>query len=333
MEEKIVAIYMEEDEYGKRLKEYFYQQGNLPFTVISFSSWEAISQYEMKHNIGILLTDRDRKESFDEHIQTVILTNNIHLEQQQPLSYIFKYQSIEAIIGRLLESYKQQVVNIASISHPSSNFVSKKTTIIGVYSPIGRCLKTSFSLILAQILSKRESVLYLSLESMSGLCQLLHKEPSYYLSDIIFALRENNLEKRINGMIDMFDEVSYIPPVKCPEDLKNISAEEFVKALDIILKEYSYSTVVIDVGEGFLQPDVILSICNTIYMPIKEDVMSQCKIEAFEQMLYGTQNEYLFDNIQKIKLPYSHCFSGRQTYLEQLMGGELGDYTRSLIKG
>ena len=47
--------------------------------------------------------------------------------------------------------------------------VLKKTmVIIGVFSPLGRCLKTSFALALGQILAKERAVLYLNLESYSG---------------------------------------------------------------------------------------------------------------------------------------------------------------------
>ena len=54
--------------------------------------------------------------------------------------------------------------------------VLKKTTeIIGIFSPLGRCLKTSFALTLGQILAKERAVLYLNMEEYSGFEELMGK--------------------------------------------------------------------------------------------------------------------------------------------------------------
>ncbi|MDQ9824849.1 hypothetical protein RFZ44_16190, partial [Acinetobacter sp. 163] len=59
---------------------------------------------------------------------------------------------------------------------PQQFAVLKKTTeILGVYSPVGRCLKTSFALALGQILARERAVLYLNLEEYSGFEELIGK--------------------------------------------------------------------------------------------------------------------------------------------------------------
>ena len=319
---------MKDNEYGNRLKEFLYEQSYLPFEIVSFSSLEAIYGYEKKKNIGLLLTDTQFKESIVENIPIVAFVESLQLEKDYEKFAIFKYQPIENIIGKIIEIYKQ-----LTKEQTFQKSIHHETTLIGVYSPIGRCLKTSFSLTLGQLLSKKQSVLYITLESISGLNYLLDREYSFDLSDIIFSFHEKSLEKRMDTMIDTFDQLHYIPPVKCPEDLKEITAEEFIGALQVIVRKSKYSTVIIDIGEGFGQPATLLSLCNIIYMPIKEDVMSECKIRAFEQLLHSINKEHILAKIQKLQLPYNHCFGGKQTYLDQLLWGELGDYTRNLIKG
>ena len=39
------------------------------------------------------------------------------------------------------------------------------------------------------------------------------------------------------------------------------------------------------------------------------------------------------EKIRRVKLPYHNDFGRRETYLEQLLWGQLGDYVRQLLKG
>ena len=53
--------------------------------------------------------------------------------------------------------------------HTEPCIEKKKTEFLGVYSPLGRCLQTSFAWTLAQILSEERAVLYLNMEEYSDL--------------------------------------------------------------------------------------------------------------------------------------------------------------------
>ena len=43
--------------------------------------------------------------------------------------------------------------------------------------------------------------------------------------------------------------------------------------------------------------------------------------------------EKVLDRIRKLKLPYHSTFGKRESYMEQLLWGELGDYVRQLLRG
>ena len=66
---------------------------------------------------------------------------------------------------------------------------------------------------------------------------------------------------------------------------------------------------------------------------LKEDGVSSAKLEEFEQYLDVTRHEDLKQRILRVKLPYHSSFGRRDTYMEQLLWGELGDYVRKLLKG
>ena len=68
-------------------------------------------------------------------------------------------------------------------------------------------------------------------------------------------------------------------------------------------------------------------------MPVKEDGISSAKLEEFEEYLERSGNLELKERIRRIKLPYHSSLGRRESYMEQLLWGELGDYTRQLLKG
>ena len=74
---------------------------------------------------------------------------------------INKYQSCELIMKELLEWLAKE----GTLGRTGSNH--KELKLIGVYSPVGKCLKTSFAFVLGQLLSKKHKVLYLNMECYS----------------------------------------------------------------------------------------------------------------------------------------------------------------------
>ncbi len=72
---------------------------------------------------------------------------------------------------------------------------------------------------------------------------------------------------------------------------------------------------------------------DVIYMPVKDDCISASKLEEFEEYLRAAGQEKVLGRIQKLKLPYHNSFGRRETYMEQLLWGELGDYVRRLLRG
>lgn len=64
--------------------------------------------------------------------------------------------------------------------------LKKKVEIIGIYSPVGRSLKTSLALTYGQIRAREHKVLYLNLEEYAGFETLL--EEKYEADLAIFSI-------------------------------------------------------------------------------------------------------------------------------------------------
>ena len=97
--------------------------------------------------------------------------------------------------------------------------------------------------------------------------------------------------------------------------------------------EMGYEYLVVDVGRpgGSLLP--ILGACDIVYMPVKEDGISAARLEELDEYLEMVERPDIQEKIRRVKLPYHNDFGRRETYLEQLLWGELGDYVRQLLKG
>ena len=94
-----------------------------------------------------------------------------------------------------------------------------------------------------------------------------------------------------------------------------------------------YEIIILDVGNYGHQAAPILSVCQIVYMPVKEDGISSAKIREFEAYAERTGNSGMLDKVKKLKLPYHRGFGRRENYIEQLFWSELGDYVRKLMRG
>ena len=103
---------------------------------------------------------------------------------------------------------------------------------MGIYSPIGRCGKTSFSLTLAHMLGKSQGVLFISLEEYSGFSKLVCGGYEQDLSDVFYLYRQGDFNwLKLKSLILSHGNVDYIPPAAYGEDLDQAQPEEIAGLL------------------------------------------------------------------------------------------------------
>lgn len=209
--------------------------------------------------------------------------------------------------------------------------VGKRARVIGVYSPVSRCLKTSLALTMGQQLARDGKVLYISFEIFAGFGTLIDGECRGDLSDVLYFFRQEDFGvMRLKSMVYNWKDMDYIPPVRYPEDLEQLTGEEAAALLERAAAECGYEYVIVDVGQAVLNIGPVLELCDVVYMPVKEDCVSSAKLEELEEYLRVSGREGLRERIQRVKLPYHSSFGRKDTYMEQLLWGELGDYVRKL---
>ena len=107
------------------------------------------------------------------------------------------------------------------------------------------------------------------------------------MGDLLYYMRqeEGNIALRLSAMVMKMDQLDYIPPILMSFDLREITVEEWKQVISGILKETYYETIILDLGESVQGVMELLQLCDRIYMPILEDVVSRRKIERYEEGL------------------------------------------------
>ncbi|MEY8356536.1 hypothetical protein AALB39_24735 [Lachnospiraceae bacterium 54-53] len=330
MAKRVMAVYDVDPLYAERFAEFVNHRKQVPFSVVAFTALERLKAYASDHEIELLLINSSvSQEEMDKigaaRVVTLADGEVVPLEEQYPS--VYKYQSADSIMREVMACY------CTDQAEPGFSMVSGISRIIGVYSPINRCLKTSLALTMGQLLARDSKVLYMNLEDCSGFGHLTGEEYRGGLSDLLYYYSQDGFSWiRLGSVVYTWGDLDYVPPVKYPEDLCQVTAQMMADLLGRIARESAYEAIILDLGQFGKKAAEVLEICDVVYMPVKDDCVSAAKVEEFEEYLVSSGHEPLKERIQKLKLPYHCSFGRRDDYLEQLLWGELGDYTRQLLR-
>ena len=211
---KVMVVYDEDPLYAGRLAEYVNQKETFPFQAMAFSDLEKLKAYGRDHEIAILLVgERVREEAKEIKAGLKMLLCDGEFVSQEEAS-VYKFQSGDCILQEVMACY------CTVPPEPGLALIGKRALIMGVYSPIGRCGKTSFSLTLAHMLGKSQGVLFISLEEYSGFSKLVCGGYEQDLSDVFYLYRQGDFNwLKLKSLILSHGNVDYIPPAAYGEDL------------------------------------------------------------------------------------------------------------------
>ena len=172
MKKKVLAICDLEASYAVHFTEHVNRRGNIPFEIHAFTSTDRLGEYLKDHTVEILLISEKAmcSEVGNWNIQEiVILSEDMRRESKERYPRVYKYQSSMNVVREVLAAYGEK----KSLKDPAEKFLKPKCRIVGVYSPVARCLKTSLALTLGQIAGRDRAALYMSFEEFAGFEGLL----------------------------------------------------------------------------------------------------------------------------------------------------------------
>ncbi|MGN0431175.1 MAG: hypothetical protein ACI4EQ_02350 [Lachnospiraceae bacterium] len=328
MKEKILALYDSEKDYLENLARFLKEKEELPFSLHTYTEAEKLVASAKKEKIEVLLvaeTDFTYEIAELETGKTLLLNESGTVKDTR-IRNIDKYQKAENIWRELMDSYadmltgeKQQLTGKGSAK------------IIGMYSPVRRCLQTSFALTLGQVLAEKKKTLYISFEHYAGWNRLLDKNVRGDLAALLYFAEEQG-EKffcRMQSMTLKIGQLYYIPPAYAGQNLIYVKAQDWQRLLQKIAQTGGYDYIILDLSESIQGTFELLRMCDRIYTIIREDEQARAKLTQYEELLREYEYEDVWEKTEKQLLPQ---FIRLPERMEQYTGGELAGHIRKLIK-
>lgn len=327
MRKKMLAVCDTEAEYTRRFCDYVSKKGGYPFEVAAFTSKEKLCRFCEEENVDILLVSESVYDlSLKEIVKGDVILLSDEENREEGAEHIYKYQPCETVLREVMCYYAKR--------RPEALLEAARygrMRMIGLYTPVHRCMQTTFAVTLGEILAKEHKVLYLNFESFSGLEKRLDREFMTDMSDLIYYVSNAReaLFYKLKGMVETIQNLDYIPPVFSYMDLGRILPEQWFAMLKELEKLTDYEYLILDLSDSMQGLFDILRMCEKVFTLVREDDAALSKLYQYEKLLERADYADVLEKTSRYKLP---LIRNVPFDISQLTYGELADYVRKLVK-
>ena len=269
-----------EEEYVRRLAEALLLKKEVTAGVRICSSPEMVQELLKIGLIKVLLISEDvpyekRKQIFTG--KRIILTRQHCVDLGEEETELRKYQPVDGLMTGILKGLQEE-------KFPGSCADNGNGRILGVYSPVHRIGKTTFSLKLGKALAQSEDVLYLNLETYAGMGGYFRDQDAPDLANVLYYAKQerDDIGIRIASMVKRMGDLDYIPPMKVWTDLRAVHTEEWKTLFERLISQSVYSVIILDIGNGMEDVFQLLRLCDQILM----QYVSWCSLQILP--VFGT---------------------------------------------
>lgn len=326
--EEVMVLCDPEEEYAQLMTEFLKKHKELPWKIRTYTSVDDLLHTE-KAAVGLLVVSETAYSEELQSIQTprIIVLNESGVVRWENVCYVDKYQQADEVVREILQLY----IEVADKCPPRLRRKTD-TVFLGNYSPVHRCMQTSFALTMSQLLAREHSVLYLNFEHYAGIAELLPDMQTLDMADLLYFL---NAEKdkfllRMQTICRHVGNLDYIPPMKSGQNLLTITAAEWMKLLQKIEELGGYEYVILDLSESMQGLLDILRMCKKIFTLTRDDRIAKSKLLQYEQLLSLCEYGDVLDKTRRLNLSHIQRLPEE---LEQLTRGDLAELVSDLLKG
>lgn len=331
MKHKVMAICDTEEGYAFRMAEYILEKVKLPYTLHLFTAVEELEKFAGREEIEILLIAESawhtiREEFVRSQVAQMFVLQESEQAEEDEVCRIDKYQSPEKVVQKMLD-----VMADGDGFAEYSEATDTTAKMIGIYSPVKRCLQTSFALTLGQLLAKEHRTLYLNFEMYSGLGELLRREYQADILDLVYYFQNarEKLALRLPSMIQSAGGLDYIPPMQYALGIREVPGDQWLSLCRDMAEIGEYEYLILDLDDGIDGLFDLLRNCQKIYTITRDDPFAMAKLRQYEQMLQFEQLEEITEKTVKCRFP---VFKHLPESLEMMTHGELAGYVKSIIQ-
>lgn len=325
MDKRILAIFDGEESYAYRLMDFISEREKVPFEIHVFTRQDKFFSYAQEEEIECLLISEN---AYQKQIETLKIPHIIILSESggnlnRALCHINKYQSCENVLKEVMTYYAGQVSDPGKVMRA----VNRKMHIIGIYTPVTRCLQTTFSLTLGQMLARKYKTLYLNFEAYSGMSRMLNREFKNNISDLAyyFSCAREKLFYQLESMVESVGGLDFIPPAEIYQSLADVRGTQWIDLFQEIEKISEYEFLILDLSDCLMDLWEVLQNCDTVYTIVRDDPLALAKVEQYEKALESMKYEDITTKTKKWNLP---VFKKLPLKFEELTYGELAGYIK-----
>ncbi len=328
MKQQIFVVCDPEENYAFRMAEYMIDKIPPVYTLHLFTKTQELKNFLENNNVSVLLIAESAmgRLKINTDIPNIFILKESDEINEEGYQYINKYQSPEEILSKLTECITDmnKWQNIKKVSENSAK-------IIGIYSPIKRCLQTSFALTMGQLLSKEHKVLYLNFECYSGFSKMFHREFQADMMDMLYYFRcaKEKFALKFSSIVQSVNRLDFIPPGQSCMDMQEITGEDWLELLDAINSVSDYEYLILDLTDGMNGLFELLSRCSKIYTITKDDGFAMAKIDQYEKILQLNEMGYISDKTVKCRFPF---FKKLPDDVNLMTHGEFAGYVKAIIQ-
>lgn len=280
-----IGIYDSDPHYCVRLMEYINMRADIPLKCAAFSTEHAIEDYLIHNRLDMLLVGESIQYAGTVRCARLVADR----VPEEGTDCIYKYQKADDIVVRILQLFGAETAR-----------ADMRQRIYSVYSPIGRCGKTSLALGLCNYY---KGSLYIGMDAYAGYTGMGMPDIERRKTETFMYYLLSKNEKILSVINDSpicqtsFTAIyncSYFPDWHLTEDSHVSWLCELIRRKEI------FSCTVFDVGSG-MSVDAGISECfDCVLIPVLEDPVSREKLKCFKEYVGDKRSQ---GNITYVKVP------------------------------
>lgn len=289
-----VLLYSQEEDFVLALMNYINRNPQMPILAMAFTKQAELDSYLKEHSPDLFVTEPDvlKNKCFGEGGMAAVITgstvpvlwmldtesgekaerNSVRIPD---LAYVIPKYSPASV-------YCRKMLQILSEVHPYRN-LGNPFTCVGVYSPVGRCGKTTLSKALCRYYSadrheNGSGCLYLGWEEFAE-----HIDEKQSMEELLYYIRQKteNISLKIKSLA--IEECGYdsIPCAVSYQELREIRREDLSWLFHQLRSEGIYHWLVADIGSGSLSDLELLAEFDVLYLPCLQEAHAKQKVAGF----------------------------------------------------
>ncbi len=323
----VFAVCDQEYDYAYKLMEYLHRMQSLPFEVQVFTSMEKLTAFLEKQPAALLLLSEQLAERLPQDPEelgrcgkVIILKDGSGMYAGSGLPAVSKYQSAGNLLREVMDCYGAE-----QAASRAESFRSGAAELTGILSVSDDDLRSSVACAAAEALAGKGPVLILSLAPWPAQDVWTVRDGGRTLSDLLYLWQTGNgsLALYLDGTVRTRGAFSYIPAVRDPEDLQELSREEWAAFLKQMAGECGYAGVVLDISQALPAAWNILSCCRRKLLISGEGELSERRVRLFRES--RTAEEITAEgDIRYVTCAEDTGLSGLRELAEEVLSAEAG---------